>query len=217
MRKSDAVAGVQSKGGRLKLTKKDVSVLALWKLGGAAEVVDTEDAAIAAHGIDRDAFGWKKYPERVDLDAVRTTLRHEGEGREPRIEGSVQNGWHLTPRGAQWVEANPDLVDSSDIVVAPTSAATQRRRAETRESGAAVNRVRTSDAFILWGQRKPFTPRQAAAVFRIDEYTPPKDRSRKTAQLQELTRHESDISAFMKDAIPVALALSAPVSRKAEV
>lgn len=197
----------------MKLTKKDVAVVALGKLGGAAAVIDTEDAAIAAHAIDRDAFGWKKYPERVDLDAVRTTLRHEGEGKTPRIEGSIQNGWHLTPRGVAWIEANPSLLGVASISVAPTSAATQRWRVETREAGAAVNRVRTSEAFRLWYQGKQFTPGQAAGVFRIDEYTPAKDRTRKASQLQELTRGDSDIEAFMKEAIPAALTLRAPVGR----
>lgn len=200
----------------MRLTKKDVAVVALGKLGAATIVIDTEDAAITAHSIDRDAFGWKKYPERVDLDTVRTTLRHEGEGKDPRIEGSIQNGWHLTPKGVAWLEANPDLLGDAEIAVAPTSAATQRWRAETREGGAALNRVRTSEAFRLWTQGVEFSPRQAAGVFRIDEYTPAKDRTRKTAQLQELTRGEDDIEEFMKKAIPVALDLRAPIGRQQE-
>lgn len=200
----------------MRLTKKDVTVVALSKLGGSSTVIDTEDAAIAAHAIDRAAFGWKKYPERVDLDAVRTTLRHEGEGKAPRIEGSIQKGWHLTPRGVEWAEANPMLSGGSRISVTPTSAATQRRRSETREAGAVLNRVRTSEAFRLWSAGKDFTPRQAAGVFRIDEYTPAKDRTRKTAQLQELTRGNEDIEAFMKEAIPSALELRAPVGRLQE-
>ena len=200
----------------MRLTKKDATVLALAKLGGAKTVIDTEDAAIASHAIDGVAFGWKKYPERVDLDAVRTTLRHEGEGKEPRIEGSIQNGWHLTPRGVAWIEANSALFGEASIEVAPTSAATQRWRAETRGAGAAVNRVRTSEAFRLWTKGKEFTPRQAAGVFRIDEYTPAKDRTRKAAQLQELTRGNEDIESFMKIAIPAALDLRAPVSRQQE-
>ena len=198
----------------MRLTKKDVAVVALAKLGGAANVIDTEDAAIAAHAIDRDAFGWKKYPERVDLDAARTTLRHEGEGKDRRIEGSIQKGWHLTPRGVAWIDANPELLGDANVTVAPTSAATQRWRAETRGAGAAVNRVRTSEAFRLWSQGKEFTPRQAAGVFRIDEYTPAKDRTRKAAQLQELTRGNEDIEAFIKEAIPAALDLRAPVGRQ---
>jgi hypothetical protein len=197
----------------MRLTKKDVTVLALWELGGASKVIDTEDAAIASHRIDADAFGWKKYRDRVDLDLVRMTLRHEGEAKHPRIEGSIQNGWHLTPGGITWVETNSDLV-RANITVAPTSAATQRWRAETRTAGAAANRVRNSDAFRLWAEHNEFTPRQAASVFRIDLYTPTKERSRKAAQLQESVRGDEELEAFIKAAIPVALTLRAPAGRQ---
>lgn len=197
----------------MRLTKKDVAVLALWKLGGASRVIDTEDAAIAAHSIDAEAFGWKKYRDRVDLDLARMTLRHEGEAKQPRIEGSIQNGWHLTPRGVTWVEANPAALDS-DITVAPTSSATQRWRAETREVGAVANRVRTSDAFRLWTQGSPFTARQAASVFRIDRYTPEKERSRKAAQIQVSVRGDGELEAFMKIAIPLAMTMQAPTGRQ---
>jgi len=198
----------------MRLTKKDAAVLALARLGGATKVIDTEDAAIAAHEIDPVGFGWKKYTDRVDLDLVRTTLRHEGEGRSPRLEGSIQNGWHLTPGGIAWLEANPALLGDIRITVSATSAASQRRRAETRESGAIVNRILTSEAFRLWSRGTDFTPRQAADVFRIDEYTPAKDRSRKAAQLQELARGDEEIEAFMKVAIPAALELRAPTGRQ---
>jgi hypothetical protein len=198
----------------LQLTKKDVVAIALARLGGAAQVIDTEDIAIVAHEIDQVAFGWKKYSDRADLDVVRVTLRHEGESKDPRVEGSIQNGWHLTPRGVAWIEANPDFLKDVRMSVAPASAATQSRRAETRERGAAVNRVLTSDAFRLWSQGRPFSPVQAAAVFRIDEYTPAKDRTKKAAQLQEMIRGDEVAEAFMKDAIPAALALTAPSGRQ---
>ena len=196
----------------MRLTKKDVAVLALASRGGGTDVIDTEDAAIAAHRIDPTAFGWKKYPDRVDLEVARTTLRHEGEAREPRIEGSVQNGWHLTPRGVDWVEANGPA--AAEVTVSSTTAAAQRRRAETREVGAIVNRIRVSAAFRSWVRGQGFTARQAAEVFRIDEYTPVKDRSRKAARVQELAQGEADIQEFLKEAIPVALALTAPIGRQ---
>jgi hypothetical protein len=206
---------VRSKGLSMKLTKKDVAVVALAKLGDGTRVVDTEDAAIAAHEIDPKAFGWKKYNERVDLDVVRTTLRHEGESKSPRIEGSIQNGWHLTPLGTAWIADNAAIVlDRESITVASTPAAAQRWRAETREVGAAINRIRKSTAFRLWTEGKNFTPRQAADVFRIDEYTPIKDRSHKAARLQELARGDAQIDLFMTEAIPAALVLSAPTGRQ---
>lgn len=200
----------------MKLTKKDVAVLALAELGGATKVIDTEDAAIAAHAIDPAAFGWKKFADRVDLDVARTTLRHEGEGKQPRIEGSVQHGWHLTPEGVAWIDENASLIHTGSESVAATSAATQRWRAETRDSGATLNRIRTSEAFRLWANGGDFTARQAAELFRIDEYTPTKERSRKAARVQDFARGDAEIEEFMKLAIPAAMALRAPVGRNEE-
>ena len=40
----------------MRLTKKDVAVLALWKLGGTTEAIDTEDAAIADAPQDRSSL-----------------------------------------------------------------------------------------------------------------------------------------------------------------
>ena len=120
------------------------------------------------------------------------------------------------PRGVGWIDTNAPLLGRSTISVAATPASTQRRRAETRESGAAVNRVLTAEAFRLWSQGKEFTQRQAAEVFRIDEYTPEKDRTRKAAQLQQLTQGDESIDSFMAVAIPAALELRAPTGRQKE-
>lgn len=197
----------------MKFTKKDVVVMALARLGGDITTVHTEDVAIAAHAIDPVAFGWKKYPQRTDLDVARTTLRHEGEGRAPRVEGSIQQGWHLTPAGVVWARQF-ELGNEVGVVVASTSAAAQGRRAETREVGTAISRVRGSAAFRLWRGGEDFSPRQAAEVFRIDEYTPAKERSRKAANLQALTVSDKEIGRFLSVAIPAAEALRAPIGRK---
>ncbi|MEV7961776.1 hypothetical protein [Oerskovia paurometabola] len=198
----------------MRLTKKDVAVVALASLGGATSEIDTEDAAIAAHAIAPTAFGWKKHTEHIDLDAVRMTLRHEAEATNARIGGSIRQGWHLTSRGTAWVDANRALLDGAELTVAETPAATQRHRAETRETGAVLNRIRTSDAFRQWAEGAEVTPRQAAEVFRIDEYTPDRDRTHKTARLQELAKGDKDIEEFMKMAIAAALELRAPTSRR---
>jgi hypothetical protein len=51
-------------------------------------------------------------------------------------------------------------------------------------------------------------------VFRIDEYTPPKDRSHKAARMQELAQGDEEVELFIKEAIPAALALAAPTGRQ---
>lgn len=194
----------------MELTKKDVVVLALASLQGQDQKVDTEDVAIAAHALAPQAFGWRKHTEHIDLDVARTSLRHEAEGSDPRVAGSVRTGWFLTAHGLRWVAHHQHLGVRADITVAATPAATGKRRAETGEVSAAVDRLRTSAAFRAWSAGDPFTARQAAEAFRIDDYTPTDDRHRKTARVAQLVAAEPDLAAFLEVAIPAALQLSAP-------
>ena len=197
-------------GTQVELTKKDVVVLALASLQGQDQKVDTEDVAIAAHALAPKAFGWRKHTEHIDLDVARTSLRHEAEGPDPRVAGSVRTGWFLTVRGQRWIAEHDRLGARADITVAATPAATAKRRAETGEVSAAVDRLRTSGAYKAWAAGGSFTPRQAAEAFRIDDYTPIDDRHRKTARIAQLVAGEPDLTDFLAVAIPAALQLSAP-------
>lgn len=200
----------------VQLTKQDVVVVALASLQGATAAVDTEDVAIAAHALAPKAFGWRKHAEHIDLEVVRTTLRHEKESPQARIDGSVRTGWHLTPTGQAWLARNRTLLEDANVAVAETPAATGKRRAETHEVSAVVDRVRTSPAFRAWAAGQPVSDRAAAEVFRIDEYTSQRDRTLKTARINELASGNDDIAAFLRVAIPAALALRAPAAIRSD-
>lgn len=200
----------------VQLTKKDVVVVALASLQGGTAAVDTEDVAIAAHALAPAAFGWRKHTEHIDLDVVRTSLRHEKESSGARIDGSVRTGWHLTPTGQAWLARNRTLLEGANVTVAETPAATGKRRAETHEVSAAIDRVRSSPAFRAWAAGQAVNDRAAAEVFRIDEYTPQRDRTLKTARINQLASEHDDIAAFLQVAIPAALALRAPTAIRPE-
>lgn len=189
----------------MQLTKKDVVVLALHSLGGATAAVDTEDIAIAAHLRVPKAFGWRKHVEHIDLDTVRTSLRHEKESADPRLDGSIRAGWHLTPAGHTWLAAHAAVETTGTIEVASASPRSAARRAETHEVAAAVGRLRSSPAFAAWKSGLPLPEREAAAVFRIDGYTPKRDRDLKTAKVRELVVGHPDLLAFLEVAVPIAL------------
>lgn len=192
------------------LTKKDVVVLALGSLQRGGQGVDTEDVAIAAHALAPKAFGWRKHTEHIDLDMARTSLRHEAETAEPRIAGSIRTGWFLTAAGQVWFAEVGPRATANSVNVADTPAATGKRRSETREVSAAVDRLRTSAAYKAWAAGKPVTDREAGEAFRIDVYTSPADRHRKTARVHELVSDDPDLRDFLSVAIPAALNLSAP-------
>lgn len=190
-------------------------MVALASLQGALGEVDTEDVAIAAHALAPAAFGWRKHTEHIDLDVVRTSLRHEKESPGARIDGSVRTGWHLTPTGQAWLARHPDLTGGAEISVAATPAATAKHRAETRDVSTAITRVRTSAAYRTWEAGGSVSPAAAADVFRIDVYTPASERTRKTARIKELVAGHSDLQQFLDVAIPAALALAAPTKASA--
>lgn len=196
----------------MNLTKKDVVVVALGSLQQGAGGVDTEDIAIAAHALAPKAFGWRKHTEHIDLDMVRTSLRHEAETSEPRIAGSIRTGWFLTASGLTWFSQAGPKVASSSVRVADTPAATAKRRSETREVSAAIDRLRTSAAYRAWAAGEPVAARDAGEAFRIDVYTSPEDRHRKTARVHQLVTGHSELEDFLSVAIPAALRLTAPTA-----
>lgn len=192
------------------ITKQDVVVIALGSLQGATDVVDTEDVAIAAHALAPVAFGWRKHTEHIDLERVRISLQHEKEAADPRVAGSVRAGWYLTDYGRGWLRQNSSLAAQAELSVAVTPVATAKKRAETRRPAEMIDRILSSPAYKAWAAGQPIPERQAAAVFRIDEYTPARDRQLKTARISELVADDPNLADFISVAIPLALALSAP-------
>jgi len=47
-------------------------------------------------------FCWKKYPDQINLESVRITLKGELGLPKRRVLGSIRNGWMLTPEGLSW-------------------------------------------------------------------------------------------------------------------
>lgn len=193
-------------------TKQDVVLMALGSLGGAVGAIDTEDVAIAAHTLAPSAFGWRKHPEHIDLDAVRTSLRHEKEAPNARLDGSIRIGWYLTPAGQIWLRTHSSPAGQASVRVAATPARTAKRRAETRNVAAIVDRLRSSAAFRAWASGQAVESKQAADVFRIDEYTQARDRHLKTSRVAEIVADTPELTDFLATAIPAALALAPPTA-----
>jgi hypothetical protein len=188
------------------LSKKDAVTLALSDCGGATDTVDTEDAAVAAYKRAPALFQWRKHHEQIDLDAVRVALRHESEAAEPRVSGSVRAGWHLTPAGVAWIAATAGEPEQD----AASTSRPNIRRAETRHTGAEFARLRASVAFGAWSGGRDVSPRDAAAVFRIDHYTSDRDKTLKTQRLAELVSGDSELAAFVSAMAPLARSVARP-------
>ncbi|OQY99712.1 MAG: hypothetical protein B6D41_00810 [Chloroflexi bacterium UTCFX4] len=89
-----------------KISNVEILLIAVGNCGGKTQAIHTEDIAIEAFEIAPNRFGWRKYPERIDLELVRRALTSAVQKKPPLLEGSVRRGWMLTKSGVQWLEQN---------------------------------------------------------------------------------------------------------------
>jgi hypothetical protein len=198
------------------VSKMDVIVLALEDAGGSSRRVDTEDIAVAAYVLAPTFFSWRKYREHIDLDAVRVALRHATErGYGSRVGGSIKAGWHLTARGTAWLRQNGErarqgLGVSKQALEAQSPIDPNQAVQQERE----LNRLRRTEAFQIWKRGKSVSPRSAAAAFRIDAYTPSRERTFLAAQLTESAERVGDkeLSRFLVAMERIALDYQVPVA-----
>jgi hypothetical protein len=85
-----------------------LAVVSLW--GGIPEsrfqYVDREDIAVRAEEAFPGRFAWRKYPDRVDLEAVCVALRDAKKDKNGALlVGDNATGWLLSARGVRWITA----------------------------------------------------------------------------------------------------------------
>lgn len=181
-------------------SKKDVVVAVVAAHGGATAVVDTEDVAVGAHRMAPALFSWRKYPEQIDLDAVRVALRHASEERPPRITGGVRAGWSLAPAGVDWTRRTP-----------PGGGFTESRSGTRRESAYAAaeqSRLQKQPSFTAWRSGGSLSRRASESIFRIDGYSTRQERELQVHRLRELIQ-DPELSAFLDAAADIVLQFTA--------
>lgn len=81
----------------------EMVVLAICLLGGEGQFVDTEDIAAVANNIAPGRFTWKRYPDQIDINAVRRRLFAATKPKNGSlVTGSTRTGWALTERGREF-------------------------------------------------------------------------------------------------------------------
>jgi hypothetical protein len=196
------------------ISKIDVITLALEDAGGSIGRVDTEDVAVAAYRLAPNYFSWRKHQEHIDLDLVRMTLRHATErGYGSRVGGSIKSGWHLTARGLQWLSDNGGMRRK----LSTPGRGSERgvaQAVQTSERPRDLDRIRHSEAFTAWKERRAVTPRAAAAAFRIDGYTPGRERTFLVAQVVRSAQSQGDkeLTRFLLAMEQLALGYKVPGS-----
>lgn len=148
------------------LANHEVVTIAVFLLRGDVQAVETEDVAMKAAEIARGRFSWRKYPEQVNLDAVRKRLWDACRPDKGRyLVGSERDGWRLTEAGVQFAEREAKKLDVLDSR-RPMTLREKQWKSRERE------RMLSSDAYaaLIKGDTSSFTVVDAERFFRIDEH-----------------------------------------------
>ncbi len=97
------------------LTNIDVTLLALYRLGGAEQPIDTEDVAIACWEIVPERFSWKKYPQYPESEPARVALFDAAKPKYGKlVRGrNKRTGWMLTVNGIDYVRSRLSFLEAS--------------------------------------------------------------------------------------------------------
>lgn len=189
------------------VTAPEVVALALFVLGGASTVVDTEDVAVQAHAIAPGRFSWRKFPDQINLELVRVALS-DARKREngALVSGKGKSGWSLTPAGQRWCESRADVLLSRDL----TKNREDRRAGSIDEQRWQRERARvvTSPAWSQWqitGAAGQVSRDAAHDLFRIDRYVVGRARELKVNRLREMFEADSELRPFIDAIATIAL------------
>lgn len=152
-------------------TKMMLAAWALGECGGDRDHVDKLDVAVYAFKAYPEYFGFQKYPEYPDVDAVRVgldVLKVTSEGKaakglkldgnaayteSTRVDGTVK--WRLTPAGVDWWKANRASIRSwvernAKSEFGTTKTASGKVNTEVEAKAAFADRVRGTPGFQKW-------------------------------------------------------------------
>lgn len=98
------------------LSAKDITIYALYLLGGWQNRIHTEDIALECFKLAPSLFSWIKYPQYPDIQPVRFALEKtggliKGESERSKKKESV-GGWMLTDEGLEWIKRNRFKIES---------------------------------------------------------------------------------------------------------
>ena len=169
----------------------ELVTIAVGLLDGHMRYADREDIAIKASQIAPGRFSWRKYPDRIDLEAVQTALR---DAKKPRngalLVGSNAKGWMLSPEGLAWLRT----VQLSAFC-GPQSVG-RRRHSIAAGQEAERMRLRNTKAYRLFmeGNWGAITLQDFYEFARVNEYFRTKARQRRYAVVDNAVMDDETLS-----------------------
>ena len=178
-----------------RLTLIEAVLLALYKSGGEQKLVHEEDVALGADKLAPGQFRWRIHTDRVNLYTARLALKDAKH--QQLIDGTNKHGWQLTASGLQWVRDNIEEVHRRPSSFFDQKAA-QRRKLE-------ASRLHDLSALGKYRRGELVSKREAAAVFRVDDYSSPQRRKEAVDRSLMLFCGDDEFESFVQQMAQVVL------------
>lgn len=179
----------------IKFSNHELVTLAVYLLGGESKFIDTEDIAMRANELAPGRFTWRKYPQQINIENVRTFLSDAKKLKNGGlVNGSGTKGWMLSETGLEFARSRLGDVKGQDLTrVRPSAKEKQWIRNER-------DRMLSSDAYKKFQVKgiASITHQEAAAFFRIDDYVEPEGRERKLLRILNSFRDDKELGPAIK-------------------
>jgi hypothetical protein len=178
-----------------------IVVLSVFLLGGDHKAIDTEDIGIKCHQLAPGMFSWRKYRDQINLELVRVALSDAKKKQNGQLlQGSGRDGWRLTAKGLEWSRERGQEILEEDVRWSSAVSQRQAGSVDSRRRDREEARVRRSEAWGEWLERKSMSVASARGLFRIDAYSSRTMAETKIVRLSALFDIDSDLSVFLKHA-----------------
>jgi hypothetical protein len=167
------------------LANHEIMTLAVYLLGGESGRVDTEDAAMKANDLAPGRFTWRKYPDQINIENVRTFLKDATRAKNGAfLIGSGRQGWLLTEKGLVFARERVGALERADLSRERLSQQDRKWRRTER------SRMLGEDALTRFreGGAAAVSRREAEAFFHVDDYVVGKARAEGAANRQHVQR-----------------------------
>jgi len=176
------------------LSNIEVVTLAVYLLGGDADYIDTEDIAVKANELSPSRFTWKKYPEQINIEKVRTSLSDAKKIKNGSyLLGLHTKGWLLSVKGLEFCK-----ILSQDLQNTNLSELTQKKQLSLWQRREKIRMLSTT-AFEKMSTNNEDTVslREAETFFRLDEYVTGESRMKKINRIVTAFSDDPDLGLIV--------------------
>lgn len=173
----------------------EIVTLAVYLLGGDSKHIDTEDIAVKANELAPGRFSWRKYPDQINIEKVRTSL---SDAKKPEngvfLLGVHSQGWHLSASGLKFAQKRVKDLKNSKLARLPTD------KKEKAWMSHEKTRMLGTVAFlkVVANNADEVTAQEAESFFRVDDYVTGEVRKSKLIRLMNTFGDDPDLGEAVR-------------------